>query len=171
VTPQQNNFLTLNSQREVGLYLRTARTGFSSTAFFISAYPMIILYTDESGVAANLTQHFFVLAGVSIFERQTYWLASELDKIASRFNAAAPSSIELHGSSMFTGRGYWRRVPAAQRIQAIKDALGVLRNAHYTNRVFACIVKKSLLQEEDATLSAFKHLVASFDAFLKSITK
>jgi len=41
-----------------------------------------ILYLDESG------QHggdYFILAGLAVFERQTHWLATELDKLQYQY--------------------------------------------------------------------------------------
>jgi hypothetical protein len=35
---------------------------------------MYLTYLDESGSPGDLNTPFFVLAGVSVFERQTHWL-------------------------------------------------------------------------------------------------
>jgi len=67
---------------------------------------MHLLYSDESGTVADPKQIFFVLAGICIFESQGFWISSELDKIAARFNPAEPQSIELHGSPMYHGRRF-----------------------------------------------------------------
>jgi len=34
---------------------------------------------------------------LSVFERQTYWSSTELDKIAARFDPSDPGSVELIG--------------------------------------------------------------------------
>jgi hypothetical protein len=56
---------------------------------------MYLLYVDESGSVPDPHQYFFVLAGVSLFERQTFWLNRELTAIASRFDNAHPELVEL----------------------------------------------------------------------------
>jgi hypothetical protein len=70
---------------------------------------MHLLYLDESGSSTDPSQQFFVLAGISVFERETHWIEQDLNAIAARFNTADPHSIELHGSPMRSGKGSWRR--------------------------------------------------------------
>ena len=86
---------------------------------------MHLLYADESGSIGDPAQNHFVLAGVSVFERETHWVETELNKIAARFSPHAPHDIELHGSPMRTGRHGWDQHPQADRHQAIIDALNV----------------------------------------------
>ena len=76
---------------------------------------MHLLYMDESGSVHDPKQNFFVLAGISIFERQGFWLSQELDNIAARFNPADPASVELHGNPMMSGKGMWRNYPKEVR--------------------------------------------------------
>jgi hypothetical protein len=130
---------------------------------------MNLLYADEAGVPNDRRQVFFILTGISVFERQTFWLTNELDRIAARFNPTDPASIELHGSPMFTGRGSWRKIPMTERIQAIKDALTVLCNSHSSNTIFACIFRKSLFTGKDVMEVAFEQLASRFDYFLKRL--
>ena len=59
---------------------------------------MHLLYADESGSPKDPSQNYLVLAGVSVFERQSYWISNELDKIAARFDPANPDEVELHGN-------------------------------------------------------------------------
>jgi hypothetical protein len=47
---------------------------------------MHLLYLDDSGSPADSSQHYFVLAGISVFERQGHWLSEQLDAIAARFD-------------------------------------------------------------------------------------
>ncbi|MGI4984420.1 MAG: DUF3800 domain-containing protein [Janthinobacterium lividum] len=39
------------------------------------------MHLDESGSPGDLNTPFFVLAGFSVFERQTHWLECSLDAI------------------------------------------------------------------------------------------
>jgi len=59
---------------------------------------MYLLYLDHSGEVTDPAQMHFTLAGISVFERQTYWISDAMDQIASRFNSTDPASIELRGS-------------------------------------------------------------------------
>ena len=61
---------------------------------------MHLLYVDESGSVSDPSQRFFVLTGVSVFERKTHWIEQKLNAIASRFDPANPHSVELHGAPM-----------------------------------------------------------------------
>lgn len=68
---------------------------------------MYLLYADESGSSGDPNQQYFVLAGFCVFERQGYWIAQELDKIAAGFNPADPASVELHGNPMNSVQRYF----------------------------------------------------------------
>jgi hypothetical protein len=127
---------------------------------------MYLLYVDESGTTHDPNQQYFVLAGFCVFERQGYWIANELDKIAARFDPADPANVELHGSPMFGGRGKWRSYPKEERHQAIEDALKVLLQSHPSNRLFASVIKKSLLSPKDPVEFAFEQLSSRFDKYL-----
>ncbi|KAA9354820.1 DUF3800 domain-containing protein [Larkinella humicola] len=132
---------------------------------------MHLLYADESGSAADPSQIHFVLAGISFFERQTFWISNELDRIAERFNPAEINSVELHGSPMMGGRNSWKPFPKQDRIQAIKDALSVLANSHPSNRIFACVVNKTRVSPHDPVEMAFEQLASRFDHYLGRLHK
>ncbi len=132
---------------------------------------MHLLYLDDSGNANDAGQTFFVLAGVSVFERQGHWLSERLDAIAARFNPADPGSIEFHGSPMLTGARFWRSVPKAERIQAMKDALGVLASSHVSNRAFGVVVRKAAISPRDSVDYAFEQLSSRFDQYLMRLFK
>jgi len=132
---------------------------------------MNLLYADESGSAPDPSQIFFVLAGISVFERQCFWIDKKLDNIAARFNQGDPTSVELHGSPMFTGKGLWRRFPSDERIQAMKDALTVLTESNMSHSVFACVIRKAKISPRDPVEVAFEQLASRFDYFLRRLHK
>jgi len=125
-----------------------------------------LLYVDESGTTHDSNQQYFVLAGFCVFERQGYWIANELDQIAARFDPAEPAMVELHGSPMFSGRGRWRSFPKEVRHQAIDDALNILRESHPSNRLFASVIRKSVVSPRDPVEVAFEQLASRFDKYL-----
>lgn len=132
---------------------------------------MHLLYLDESGSASDPNQQYFVLAGVSIFERDTHWVEQDLNTIAQRFAPADPYSVELHGSPMRSGNGIWRRHSKADRLQAIQDALreGVANRSRKRTRLFAAVIKKSAAAGQDPVELAFEQLTSRYDMFLKRL--
>jgi len=130
---------------------------------------MHLLYADESGATTDPKQIFFVLAGICIFESQGYWMNNELEKIAARFNPADSASVELHGSPMLNGRSFWRQFKVVERINAMKDALKVFTSSHPSNRVFACVVRKSAIVPKDPVELAFEQLSSRFDYYLRRL--
>ena len=127
---------------------------------------MHLLYVDEAGTVHDAAQRYFVLGGLSVFERQGYWISQQLDDIAARFNPGDPGSVELHGGPMLKGRGMWRGLPLADRIQAINDALGVLAKSHSSNRAFAVAIEKEAVSPEDPVSFAFEQVFSRFDQYL-----
>ena len=127
---------------------------------------MHLLYVDHSGDAKDPNLQYVVFAGVSVFERQGYWLSQELDKIATRFNPADPASVELHGSPMRQGRDGWDQFAVPDRVQAMIDALTVLAASHPTNRIFACVVEPAAVSPNDSVAYAFEQLASRFDQYL-----
>lgn len=136
---------------------------------------MYLLYADESGSISDPAQDVFVLAGISLFERQGYWFANSLDAIANKFNPADPGSVELHGNPMHQGKKFWRQFPFAQRAEAIKECLEIIRRSHPSNRVFVCVIKKSSLTTlgiaNDPIRHVFEQLSTRFDHYLARLHK
>jgi hypothetical protein len=130
---------------------------------------MHLLYVDESGSAGDANQRFFVLAGLSIFERQGYWISQEMDKIASSFNPADPLSVELHGSPMMGGKEIWRRFPKEDRVQALEQSLQVIANSHPSNRIFAVAIRKATVSPQNPVNYAFEQLASRFDYYLQRL--
>ncbi len=130
---------------------------------------MHLLYVDDSGSVSDAKQGHFVLAGLSIFERLPHWIELELNEIAARF-AVDPSfthEVEFHASPMYGGQKRWRAYPKADRIQAIKDALGIIRK-HYPRdvRIFAAVLKKQNFAGQDVIEEAFTQVCSRFDHYL-----
>ena len=130
---------------------------------------MHLLYLDESGHADDPRTRFFVLAGFSVFERTGHWLDSHLTPIAQRFDAVNPENIELHGSPMRAGRGYWHKVARADREQAMGDVLSFLGARHLKLKVFASVIEKSLLPADQILSKSFENVACQFDQYLANI--
>ncbi|MFC3692511.1 DUF3800 domain-containing protein [Chenggangzhangella methanolivorans] len=130
---------------------------------------MYLLYLDESGHAYDPSTDFFVLAGFSIFERQTHWLEGQIDPVAERFSATNPREIEFHGSPMRSGKDEWKGVPPADRVQAVVDILSLLSDRQLKLKVYACVIEKKLLKPEDILATTFEEVACCFDDYLKSL--
>lgn len=130
---------------------------------------MHLLYVDESGSATDASQRYFVLAGVSVFERTTHWIEKSLDEIAMKISPEAPQELELHGSPMRSGKGIWRKIASpAEREALIVEALraGVVGQPKGV-RLFACVVEKAALAGKDPVHVCFEQLARRFDLFLQ----
>lgn len=129
---------------------------------------MYLLYADESGSIGDPTERHFVLAGLSVFEREPHLLEQELNQIASRFDANDPHSVELHGSPMRAGKGRWRHHPKPDREKAILDALaiGICKRHPGQVRLFAAVLNKQNHAGQDVAQVAFEQLSSRFDQFL-----
>jgi hypothetical protein len=126
---------------------------------------LFLLYLDDSGSVTDPASRVFILAGLSLFERQTHWLERQIEAIAARFDAGNPRAVELHGSPMLNGRGFWRRIPLADRHQAMVDALACVRDAHTSVSLFGVGVDRSLYSG-DPIADSFECLASSFDRAL-----
>ena len=132
---------------------------------------MRLLYLDHSGDMKDASQRHFVLAGLSVFERQTYWVSNKLDEIAARFDPANPNAVELHASPMRSGRDGWRRFRVSDRIEAIKDALRIAVDRRNKLTFFAVAVEKVIAFPDDPVTYSFEQVCSRFDMSLMRMHK
>lgn len=129
---------------------------------------MHLLYADESGLVEDMSQRHFVLAGVCVFESATQNIASNLDAIITCFAPHMPE-LELHGSPIRSGKGFFRKIALADREQLIKDALiaGVIAQPAAGVRLFGCVVEKIALCGYDPVRYCFEQIATRFNLFLQ----
>ncbi len=130
---------------------------------------MYLLYLDESGCISEAGQRYFVLAGLSVFERSTHWIEQELNQIAQRFSShdAQLHDVELHAAPMRNGKGLWRAHRVPDRLQAIKDSLSVIRHHHPRDvRLFGVALCKQNYSGRDIAQEALTQVCSRFDLFL-----
>lgn len=133
---------------------------------------MHLLYLDDSGSVSDPKQNHFVLAGLSVFERMPHWIEQELNQIALRFTPEPDClhDIEFHASPMYGGQKFWRGHLKTDRIQAIKDALGIVRKHHPRDvRIFAAVLNKQNFSGQDIIEEAFTQVCSRFDHYLMRI--
>jgi hypothetical protein len=127
---------------------------------------MHIVYLDESGTHDEA--RYFVVAGLSCFERDTYFLSQSLDQLQTRyFPSHTGDPIEFHAWML---RAPDERVPPpfnqltrAQRTQLAKDIYGIIFDSHA--RIFAVAMQKAALTG-DPYSRGFEEIVNRFDKML-----
>lgn len=129
---------------------------------------MFLLYADEAGSLHDPKQAYFVLAGVSLFERSGHWIEQEMNNLARRFSPLDPYQIEFHGSPMRFGCEGWEPHPFRERIQAQIDVLTkCVRGRHPRDvRLFGVAIRKAAVPGEDVAEMAFEQLCSRFDHYL-----
>jgi len=132
---------------------------------------MHLLYLDDSGSVSDPNTPYFVLAGVSVFERKAHWIEEKLHEIAKRFDPADPYALEFHGSPMRSGKQRWRKYPRADRINAIKEVLqeGVVSQKRGVTLFGVAVKRGSLTTGQDPVEYAFEQLSSRFDQYLMRI--
>ncbi len=130
---------------------------------------MHFLYLDDSGSAQNKADNHIILAGVSVFERQTHWLSGAMDRIAADVWPDNPN-IELHAQEMFSGKRRWRGIEKDVRVRAYGDALRILKvNTHV--RLFGAVIHRRAVGIDDPMEFAFEALASRFDRMLGRMHK
>lgn len=130
---------------------------------------MYLLYLDESGSVDDPNSHYFVMAGVSVFERQTHWAERAMNDIALRFAPNNPNEIEFHATLMRSGREQWRFFEVADRVQATVDVLNVLNNDHNAHKVFAVVIDKRQVPADQIISTAYERIATCFDDYLANL--
>ncbi len=128
-----------------------------------------VLYMDDSGSVTNADDRFFVLGGLSVFERGIYHLINATDRCVAGFGLGEPDDIELHGSEMYNGKsGIWKSInKRADREELIKRALGLLTDNQPSFRLFAVAVDKQAVSPRDPVEVAFEEMCNRFNLFLQ----
>jgi hypothetical protein len=133
---------------------------------------MYILYLDDSGSPLNPAEDHFVLGGVALFERKTYWIERDLNALAE---AVAPEGVEshdleFHASAIRRGKeAHWKGIPKPERVKIIGNVLQILADAGRGAVSFAVAVHKPSYPHSDPVELAFEELMNRFDLLLKRL--
>jgi len=131
---------------------------------------MHLLYLDDAGSAANLTEQYLVLGGISVYEAQANWFVQELDKLASTIDSANPHGVEFHASEIYSRRSApWDSMSREEAQGVIKAVLDVVKRSYDTARVFACAIHKSSYPGKDVMQLAFEDLCSRYDRYLSRL--
>ncbi|MGH7555400.1 MAG: DUF3800 domain-containing protein [Longimicrobiales bacterium] len=131
---------------------------------------MYLLYLDESGNEYDPKDRHFVLGGMALFERSTFYVAQAVEEIQQRhFPGLQP--VPFHAAHARSGSGVWRNIQQDKR-EAILDELGeTISKANHPGLVlFAAAVEKTeSVYREDAVKAATEDICVRFDKFLKRL--
>lgn len=128
---------------------------------------MYLLYLDESGNEDDPRDKHFILAGAALFERQTFFIARDIDQIQTRhFPESQP--IAFHASTIRSGKDFWRNSTPQLRETVLQDIARVISTANYPGMVlFAAVIEKTnRLYGEKAVEHATEQICRRFDIFL-----
>lgn len=128
---------------------------------------MYILYLDESGNPDDAADRNFVIGGMAVFERQTFFLSRAVDAIQEKYFPGRPP-VDFHASHIRAGKGFWRSVEVAVRDAVLTDLSQTIALANDPGvRIFATVVEKTAsLYGEDAVKYATEQVCKRFDTFL-----
>jgi hypothetical protein len=130
---------------------------------------MHILYLDEAGLHSDAT--YFVLAGVAVFERETYFYAQDLDNIQRTYFPGITDSIEFHASAIHAPSANpkppFDQLSTEQRRQLLIDIYQIIRN--HRGVVFGTAIEKAWCASEEPYERAFEDLTSRFDLYLRRI--
>lgn len=129
---------------------------------------MYLLYLDESGNENDATDRFFVLGGLAIFERQTFFLSKSIEAVQDKY-FPNHQPIPFHASEIRSGRGIWRKVEPQIRQAALHELCSAIKCSPSKGRVlFAAAVEKSKeLWGERAVEKATEEICRRFDILLQ----
>ncbi len=124
-----------------------------------------IVYVDESGTHSEA--RYFVVAGLAVFERETYYLAQALDQLQVRFFPGVNEPIAFHAAPLRAPKEHleppWDTLTNGQRRELLTAVYGVL--AESRAKVFAVAMEKAGL-EGDPYRRGFEEIVNRFDRML-----
>jgi hypothetical protein len=128
---------------------------------------MYILYVDESGNETDPKDRHFVLAGLAIFERQTFYLSKSLDDLQ---NALLPGyePIPYHAADINSGDKFWRKVPEATRARVLAGIGAAITQVRGRGLalIAAVVEKNASLYGDNAVKRATEELCHRFDILL-----
>lgn len=129
---------------------------------------MYLLYLDESGNPDSPEDRNFVLAGVAVFERVTYFLAKALDDVQAK-HLPGIEPVEFHATDIRSGKGFWRRMEKEKREGIVADLVEAVASANPDGVVlFGAVIEKSAgIHGEEAVRRATEQICIRFDNYLK----
>jgi hypothetical protein len=125
-----------------------------------------ILYLDESGLHAEAKT--FVLGGLAVFERETYWFTEDVEAIQRRYFPDIKIPVNFHIAKLRAPEGRveepFNSLSVQQRRELAAALYGIIRQRRGV--VFGVAIEKERCRE-DPYERAFEDLTSRFDLFLR----
>ena len=135
---------------------------------------MYVLYLDESGL--HQQARYFVLAGLSVFEREIHWLGQDLDALQKAYLPDLSEPAHFHATDLRVAGNTqplppWDRLSLDQRYELKERIYDVIRSHRVV--LFGCAVEKKWAEARgiDPYERAFEDLVSRFDMFMSRQNK
>lgn len=129
---------------------------------------MHILYLDESG--ATKESRYFCVAGIAVFERESYFLTRDLDSVQQRLFPDWNQQAEFHASRLHRAaeklKPPFDQLTPEQREEIRDSILRIIADSHA--RIFAVALDKPYTQE-DPYERCFEEIVSRFDRMLNRL--
>ena len=133
---------------------------------------MHLLYIDDSGDDGRspASSSHFVLGGLAIRDADWKSLVLRVDELVAKNLGIVAAKVELHGSDMLSGRGFYRAVPATTRETLFKEVLEeVGRTDSRLSLFFVVIHKDSLPVTRGVRVVATLQLCQRFNSYLTRV--
>ena len=126
---------------------------------------MYLLYVDESGNPDGAEDRYFILGGIAVFERQTYWLNSAVDQLQETILPGA--QVEFHAQAITSHHeDPWHSLPTVTRTKTLEGLCKIICDCKEAV-LFAVAVERAITN--DPVARAFEELCNRFDLFLKRL--
>jgi Protein of unknown function (DUF3800) len=128
---------------------------------------MYLLYLDESGGAAEQDQQYYVLGGISAFERKPYFIGKDMDDLQAELFPKATDLIEFHSSAIRNGNGEpWESMSRGDRMSILNRVYDLLAKTQDNVSLFAVAMHKPSFPADDPIQRTCEEMAGHFDAYL-----
>ena len=140
---------------------------------FASSRPLKIVYIaylDESGTHA--AARYFVVAGLAVFERETYFLAQALDHLQTQYFPDTHAYVPFHASDL---RAPLSRIPEPYASLGVERCRSLITDVYHViaeskAKIFAVAMEKEII-DGDPYERGFEEIVNRFDRMLARVLR
>jgi hypothetical protein len=132
---------------------------------------MHLLYVDESGGDdANAKDQYFVLGGISAFERVPYHFCAEVEEIQHQVFPTVTDPIEFRASAIWSGNGEpWTSMPRTDRMNLMRRIYRLLARGTTGIALFGVALHKADFPKAVPIQRTSEELAGHFDAYLTGL--
>ncbi len=132
---------------------------------------MHIVYIDESGTHAEA--RYFIVAGLAVFERETFYLAQGLDKLQAKYFPDRQERVTFHATVLRAPEGRvaepFDELTQDQRRTLLGEVYDIIAESNAST--FAVCMEKSFLGGDDPYERGLEEIVNRFDRMLARVLR